>query len=94
MTQSASIGITGTSQHGAPIHLRHLTMGDLAQALKRGGEDWLACHTAIPVLALLAPVGGILLAALAAAPSLTPLWPVSILEIISWRRPARAASWV
>ncbi len=60
---------------GLVIH--HLGLGDMQDALRLGFADFRACHTEVPMLALLAPVAAIMLAAVVTAPSLMPfVFPV------------------
>ncbi len=61
---------TGTKKPGFTI--RHPSLGDMRDALRLGIEDWRACHTEVPILALLAPVAAIVLAAVVTAPQLMP----------------------
>jgi len=57
--------------------IRHPGLGDMREALRLGIADWRACHTEVPILALLAPVAAIMLAAVVTAPSLMPfVFPV------------------
>jgi len=59
------------------IFIRHLGLGDMQDALRLGIADSRACHTEVPLLALLAPVAAIMLAAVVTAPSLMPfVFPV------------------
>lgn len=59
------------------LTIRHPKMADMKEALRLGIADWRACHTEVPILALLAPVAAIMLAAVVTAPELTPfIFPV------------------
>ena len=59
------------------LTIRHPGLGDMQDALRLGIADWRACHTEVPMLALLAPVAAIMLAAVVTAPSLMPfVFPV------------------
>lgn len=59
------------------ITIRKPGLGDMNEALHLGIADWRACHTEVPMLALLAPVAAIMLAAVVTAPSLMPfVFPV------------------
>jgi uncharacterized membrane protein len=59
------------------LTIRHPGFGDMQDALRLGIIDWRACHTEVPMLALLAPVAAIILAAVVTAPVLMPfVFPV------------------
>lgn len=63
--------------HKPKLIIRHPGFGDMKDALRLGVEDWRACHTEVPMLALLAPVAAIMLAAVVTAPALMPfVFPV------------------
>lgn len=54
------------------LTIRHPGLRDMREALRLGIADARACHTEVPILALLAPVAAIMLAAVTTAPSLMP----------------------
>lgn len=60
-----------------PLTIRHPGFGDMREALRRGIDDWRACHSEVPLLAVLAPVAAICLSAVVTAPLLMPfVFPV------------------
>ena len=62
---------------GPDLTIRHPGLGDMQDALRLGIADWRACHTEVPILALLAPVAAIMLAAVVTAPMLMPfIFPI------------------
>lgn len=75
MSLAPATPLSGTAKPGLTI--RHPGLGDMNEALRLGIADWRACHTEVPMLALLAPVAAIMLAAVVTAPSLMPfVFPV------------------
>ncbi len=73
----ASTAISATGAKKPELIIRHPGLGDMQDALRLGIVDFRACHTEVPMLALLAPVAAIMLAAVVTAPSLMPfVFPV------------------
>lgn len=74
---STSATRTGTSTAGPALSILHPGLGDMREALRLGIADCRACHTEVPMLALLTPVAAIMLAAVVTAPTLMPfVFPV------------------
>jgi len=75
MSIAPAVTLPGTPK--PVLTIRHPGLGDMREALRLGVADWRACHTEVPMLALLAPVAAIMLAAVVTAPSLMPfIFPV------------------
>jgi uncharacterized membrane protein len=73
----ASSALPASGSKKPQLIIRHPGLGDMQDALREGIADWRACHTEVPMLALLAPVAAIMLAAVVTAPMLMPfVFPV------------------
>jgi uncharacterized membrane protein len=77
MSAAPAATLPSTGAKKPELTIRKLNLGDMQDALRLGIADWRACHTEVPMLALLAPVAAIMLAAVVTAPSLMPfVFPV------------------
>ncbi len=72
MAQTATLTSTATNAATAPT-VRKITMGDLADALRKGVDDFLAMPSHVVFLCLLYPLAGLLFARVAFGYELVPL---------------------